>query len=565
MRPASIANRREDLRSRGGSLSVPPMLRSPARRATIAVLISVALSGVAEKTYADPPRTTVMVIPFRGKSGPIGDLGYAIHLRALGVLHALSGLNIIHPKQLNRVLEHHQHRLYDLENPGRRKEIAAILGADLVLSGTLVTGARHVEIRFTVQPQSGDSVLQRRVRAPTLPEALDGFTPELTSALTRLGAHATKAPAAETITPATTSMKALAEYASCYRTIIEQPIGIRTPRLLDARRIDSAIRLCHAALRIDGKLTDAKAALGFLYALKGDQRSSERYLAAAKGSKTFLPLYWVGKFWVASRHYDVDTAVDALEGAIRKHPGFLLGRGYLGDTLIVLKRYEAARSVFMRYLDAVPRQPWVMGRIGYVNAKLGDIDAAITWTKKALSLAPADSELLLELASRHVDAGAYPEAISILKRLVAEGRARGEVHLRLGYAYLKTGDLPRAERAFRVAISTATALAEWRTRGRARYDLAKMWMQTDFPANALRELEMAIEEGFRDRAVFENDPDFKPLLANAEFQKLMRGSPRASPDLPRYASPFRLDPESGRIDLPAPASPQKRKTVILTF
>ena len=100
-----------------------------------------------------------------------------------------------------------------------------------------------------------------------------------------------------------------------------------------------------------------------------------------------------------------------------------------------------------------------MARIGYVSSKLGDTDRAISWTKKALQVAPEDSELLLEMASRYVDAQKYTDAIAILKRLTASGRARGEVHLRLGYAYLNVGDLPRAERELQVALSTATAPA----------------------------------------------------------------------------------------------------------
>jgi tetratricopeptide (TPR) repeat protein len=523
-------------------------------------LLSCSIFLLAIEATAAP---SVMVMPFGSKDGLIGEAGHAIQLRAVGVV-ATGGVNEIHPKQINRVLEHHARRLAPLPEDQRTTEVATVLGADFVVTGTLERGANDVGIAFQVRSLDGKKSANGRVKGATLMAALEPFSSELAAVLAKVGAFA-GAPAG-VVTPVTSNEEALLEYAGCHRILIEQPIGIQTPTLLDVRRIDSAIRQCKEALKNDPAFADAKAALGFLYALAEDQKQAEKHLAMVKDEKAFLPMYWIGKFWVVSRYHDIDAAIRTLEAGIDTHPGFLLARGYLGDSLVALARYEAALAAFQKYLELTPNQPWVMGRIGYVSSKLGKVDEAIAWTNKGLRISPSDSELLLEMASRHVDGKKLDDAITILQRLVAEGHARGEVHLRLGYAYLQKGRLPDAERELHMAITDSTQLSEWRTRGRARYDLAKMWMQTGVPGNALRQLRMAVEEGYRDRAVFESDPDFMRVKGDPEFQAILKAQPRQKNDLPKYASPFRIDPESGNIDLSkAGKSKQPQGTVILKF
>jgi tetratricopeptide (TPR) repeat protein len=508
---------------------------------------------------------TVVVLPFEGKHDLVGDLGIAVQLRAIGTLDAMGDVNVIHPKQLNRVAEHHTAHFAALDDSAVKRELGTLLGADWIMYGTIARRPGAVQLDFEVRSPDGNKKASGSAKGTTLMETFGPFSTELAAVLGKLGARQGEADAA-LITPVTTNEAALTAYAACYRVMIEQPIGISTPTLLDSNRIDSAIQACNQALAADKDFEDVHAALGFLNALKEDKAASEKHLAKVKDSKRFHSMYWIGKFWDVSRHHDVDAAVATLEQSITRHPGFLIARGYLGDTLVALQRYEPALAAFQSYLQAVPNQPWVLGRIGYVQSKMGQVDPAIESTKAALRLAPSDSELLLEMASRYVDAQKFDEAISILKRIIAEGGARGEVHLRYGYALLRKGQLPAAERELRHAISTSTSLSEWRTRGRARYDLAKIWMQSGVSSNALRELRMAVDEGYRDRAVFENDPDFKALKDDPAFKELMKRPPKPKKDLPKYASPFRLDPESGNIDLTVRRDTKlKQETVLMRF
>ena len=496
-------------------------------------------------------RPTIVVLPFEGDGQPVGDVATAAQLKAVGALRALGTVNLIHPKQLARVVERHESSLAELEPNARQDRLANWLGADWVVSGGIKGNAPKLGLSVRVRSVRGEGGSAVSLPPAGLIPALSKLPAALIRLLARSGviARGSKTPAPALVAPATMDAKALLEYAGCFRLLMQQPIGIREPFLLDIRTVEEAIVMCEAASRLDPSFEATRAALGFAHAISGNQTLAERYLASVKDSKKFLPFYALGKFWILSRYDATDLALDLLRKMVAEHPGFLIGRGYLGDSLAALKRHDEALAVFETYLRAVPKQPWVMGRIGYAQARRGERDAAIESTKKALRLAPTDSELLLELASRLIDAGRDKEAITILKRIVADGGARGEVYLRLGYAYLRTGKLPAAERQFHIAIRRATRLSEWRTRGRARYDLAKLWMRQGVPDNALRQLRLAVKEGFRDRAAFSKDADLKPLAKSRKFASVLSAPTDTVAGRASYVSPFPIDPDAGTIAL----------------
>src|SRR5688572_586796 len=88
---------------------------------------------------------TVLVMPFEGKNELVGEMGVAIQLRAIGTIDAIGGVNLVHPKQVNRVVEHHTAKFANLDEGAVRKEIGTLLGADWIVSGTLQRAAHDVE------------------------------------------------------------------------------------------------------------------------------------------------------------------------------------------------------------------------------------------------------------------------------------------------------------------------------------------------------------------------------------------------------------------------------------
>src|SRR5262249_16489851 len=86
---------------------------------------------------------------------------------------------------------------------------------------------------------------------------------------------------------------------------------------------------------------------------------------------------------------------------------------------------------------------------------------------------------------------------------------------------------------------------EWRTRGRARYDLAKIALKRGNTDKALDELEKAFNEGYRNDAKLSIDKDFEPVRTNTRFLALTARAKPAQITIPTFATPFAHDALSG--------------------
>lgn len=511
--------------------------------------------GAPSVARAEAEAPTLLVLP----AGALGDRATAIQLRIMGALRAAGGINLVHQKTLYRVEQRYEARLTSMDAAQRLQTLGRVVGADLVLESTLQREDDQARLQLRAVPvERGDEASAQAVTlsGKTWFEALDQVPERLPDLIAQTG-RGTLAEAPEgPIVPVTDQADALLAYANCSDTLLRQPMGVRNPVVMDLPSIERAKQACAEALKLDRDFPDAVAATALAEAYLGNQNRAERLLARVKDVDAFIPTYWLAKFWVLSRYYDADLALKTLEQALERFPGFMLGRGYLGEALTALGRPDKALKVFETYLARSPRQSWVMGQIGYVHSKMGHVDRAVEWTERALRTTPSDPELLLQLASRFVDAERYPEAAVLLRRVISEGGARGEVHLRLGYAYMKMGKFNEAERQMQTAIDKADGPAEWRTRGRARYNLAQLWVEAGSPENALRQLRMAVREGFRDRRAIAS-PALAPVRKVDGYAELVRSKPRRgiSPD---FVSPLGGTTESGEL---APRKAEDRPKV----
>lgn len=516
--------------------------------ALIVLAPSLALADNAAKKSpakpADASPVTVMVTPF---DGVVSNMAYAGMLKVLGTLRATGKVNLIHPKQLNAVIKNYSSPKTAEDAKARHRAHARALGANWIVTTTLQMVDDKFKTTIDLYDVGGKRFGSTNMPAQDALSVLDSVSENVVALLSEVGAIKLDLPNPATVSPRTTSLDALLTYASCYQVLVQQSIGIRQPVMLNNSLIDEAIGLCEESKRYDKSFEAARASLALAYALKGNKRQAQLYLGSVKNTKAMLPFYWIGKFWVLSRYYNVDQALEVLEDAIDIYPGFLLARGYLGESLNTMGRHEDALKVFEAYLLQVPNQPWVMGQIGYTYAKLRNSEKAVAWTKNGLRVNPKDGVLMLALASRMVDSGKNAESVAILRRIIDEGNRRGEVYLRLGYSLLLLGENAEAERYFRTALLNSLRPSEWRTRGRARYDLAKLWMRLDNPNNAIRQLRMAVKEGFRNLRYFRLDPDFEPLQKDKRFLKLVQNVRISAKNDTRFLSPFVIDKHTGHF------------------
>ena len=479
----------------------------------------------------------MLILPFAQPPDAHRDLGFGIELKVTGALRALGRVNLVHPKIRDSIVRRHS-QVASPTNDEQSRTYAGYVGATWILTGRVDT-APSPRIALRLMSVNAGSEVTKTVVASSLKKTI-GALPEAARALINSaddGQRAYRTP----IAPHTDRPDVLARLATCYRMLNAQSVGIRKPALLNDDRVFQAGNRCREALRREPTLVDAEAGLAMVDALQGRVDEAKTRLGKIKDHPAVLPYYGIAKFWVLAKFFSPGQAIEALRTAIAQDPGFMLARGYLGEALSVLGAHKDALDAFQAYLARVPEQPFVMTRIGHELARLGRHNEGIAITRKALAIHPSNAETRMQLGSRLIDGHQFNEAAEILDRLVQDTDARGEIYLRLGYAQLQRNRLPEAERAFRTALDKATAPQEWKTRGRAHYDLAKVHVRQKKLDLAFADLGRALDAGFYSASTFKTDDDLEPLRNDERFAELMKRKPRP-PEIPvRFDSPFVVD------------------------
>ncbi len=449
----------------------------------------------------------------------------------------------LHVKQLLRSIERHRLTPQQLTDPAIAARVRSLLGAGRLVISALTDKGGTWQLEIRTVDEKGASPPKIVALPTSLPAAIDA------------GAQALAAAADPKVKPpslGTTSSAAAQGYATCYAILIRQPISIESPTLLSPSEIERAVQTCRTAVAADPKLEPAAAALGLALAFAGKDSEAVQALLKVRPRERYEPLYWLARYWLVTRYQSPDAGVLALREALHLHPGFWLARGYLAEHLTITGKYEEALVLWKEYAALLPKNAFLQGRVSSTLARLGRIDESIAVAKAALELDRSDPDAVLELGSRYLDAGKHDEAIAILQTAVS-GKARGELFLRLGWAHFGRGDLIRAESLFHRAEEAATSPGEWRTRARARADLARVCDRRGDKACATIALERAIDEGTA--AYLRNQRDRRLVELVKTVEKAPRKSKGPRVLRPAELSPFTIDP-AGEVDVKPRQFPQ---------
>jgi tetratricopeptide (TPR) repeat protein len=501
-----------------------------------------------------PVRTTVALFPPQGPAGNVDAerLGELIQDRATALLDQSGHYSVNHLKEIVRMAEHEGIDVASLTAAEPVSKAAKHLGAQRFGFGTLAPAANGWTFSLGVATDAKSAATPQTIALPK------GW-----SAAVEAGAHAL-ANAIATLdqvslpqgTPATKSDEAMQAYGRCFAVLVKQPIGIENPTVLLEDELNDAIKSCRAATAADPNFVDAAAALSLALAIHGDDAEAVKVLGQLSKQEVYSPLRWVALFWVVTRYQSNQAGASVLREAIRHDPGEQLLRGYLPEHLNAIGEQNAALAAWQEYVELNPYNAFPLARVGYTLERLGRHIEAIAKTRAALKLDPDSLVIKLELASREVDASEFDTALTVLKPLASRPDASSEVFLRLGYAELLSDDYTSAERDLKQSLSKASRPAEWRTRGRADLDLAKLEVRRKRTDAATPYLLEALREGYKPLVISHEDPDLAVLAEKAQASAAAK--PAATPvgatkpviDLkphPREASPFSVD-VSGDIE-----------------
>jgi tetratricopeptide (TPR) repeat protein len=315
--------------------------------------------------------------------------------------------------------------------------------------------------------------------------------------------------------PASTKDSAMRNYAACDLRLLGQPVGIENPFVLNDGELKKAIASCETAVKSDPDFAAAWGALAFASALAGNDARAVEALGRIKPDAGHNPNALAARFWLVSRYQSSDAAVSVLKDAIAKEPGFLLARVYLAELYNALGKHEDAARAWREYAAHSEGNAFVISRLAYTLARLGKTKEAADFAAKAMAYDPESYELALEHSSRLIDDGQVDKALAVLAPLAEKKDAPAELLLRYGYAKLLKGELEAAEKLTQQAYGMAKEPSEWRTRGRAKLNLAELQLKRDAKDKAKAAVTEALREGLRPSAV---KPELLSLLSEAEVK-----------------------------------------------
>ncbi len=446
------------------------------------------------------------------------ELALLIQARTSAVLSTTARYSDVHLKQILAMAAREGLDMESLD-PKLSERAAKLLGAERIAWGALERNEKGYKLKAVATD------LHRLIRVEVqlgadLAKAVEAASTSLSYAMLKIDdvAGFKSPPAASTRSDA-----AMAAFSHCYATVVRQPMGIENPAVLDTAELEVAIGQCKEAVAADPKFAPASAALGLAYAIVGNDAEAVKALTPLQGADLDQPLYWIARFWLVTRYQSNEAGEGLLREAVSKRPGFLLARSYLGELLDTLGKYDKSEAAWREYQAVAPGDPFVMGRLGKALARQNKHPEALEVTQKALVLEPKSREMRLQLASRHIDAGKVDDALPLLTALAEEPDARGEAMLRLGWAYWLKGSPELAQPWLEKAIAKAKAPADWRTRGRAHYDLALIWAKKNNVEKTDAAMKASFLTGYRIKDV---DPSLQKAALRLEKLELQLADPK---------------------------------------
>jgi tetratricopeptide (TPR) repeat protein len=474
-------------------------------------LLSAAVLAASTALAAD--RTSVAVLlPVADAKAPVG-MSLAMQEKATALLMATGRYNLVNARQVKAMAQRHRMSLNDFTDPNVARQAAERLGATLFVYAKLTSAKGGLTLDVSVGKRGEVKVTTASVTLPAADDkAVDQGGKALALELTKY--DGSKAPEGDA-QPASSKADAMRNYEACDARLIEQPVGIENPFVLNDAELKKAIASCETAVKMDPAFTAAWGALAFAAALAGDDGRAVSALTNVKPDAGHNPNAMAARFWLVSRYQTSDAAVTVLKESIAKEPGFLLARGYLGELYNALGRQEEAAKAWREYAAQSEGDAFVISRLAYTLARMGKTKEAATYAQQAMAYDPESYVLALEHASRLIDDNQVDKAIAVLTPLAQKKDAPPELVLRLGYAKMLKGDLEEAQRLMMQSVGMAKDPADWRTRARAHVNMAELFMKREAKDKAKIAVAEALNEGMRPTAV---KPELLKLLTDAEVK-----------------------------------------------
>ena len=212
----------------------------------------------------------------------------------------------------------------------------------------------------------------------------------------------------------------------------------------------------------------------------------------------------------------------------------------VGDILMARKQYRDAIEAYREVcVECWNKLPVLYNKIGIAYHQMGQLDLALMSYENATRLNPNYAEAVNNIGTVYYSKRDYKKGEQYFRRGLKLNPESASIYSNLGTALFARKRYEEAIKAYQRALeldpdvfkkrSSVGSLLQQRTveeRALFHFYLAKLYAKLGLVQEALLEMRKAIEEGFKDRRKFLEDPAFAKLHSNPEFQRLLKYEPR---------------------------------------
>lgn len=207
-----------------------------------------------------------------------------------------------------------------------------------------------------------------------------------------------------------------------------------------------------------------------------------------------------------------------------------------GDIFMAKKMYREAAEA---YKEGSHNSAVLLNKTGIAYHQMLDFRTAEKYYRLAIKSNPHYAEAINNLGTIYYAHKSYRRAVNEYKRALRINPESGSMWSNLGTGYFARKDYAQASECYQKALALDPEVFESRSsqgvllqersveeRAKFHYYLAKTYAKAGVVDRALLYMRKSIEEGFKERKKFEQDPEFAPLKDLPEFKQLLAMEPR---------------------------------------
>ena len=206
-----------------------------------------------------------------------------------------------------------------------------------------------------------------------------------------------------------------------------------------------------------------------------------------------------------------------------------------GDIYMARKMYREAIDT---YMQAPPTAP-MLNKIGIAYHQMAELDLAAKYYQRAMKADPAFIDATNNLGTIYYSKKSFRRAIGEFKKVLRAKPDAASTWANLSNAYFGRKQYELSTEAREKALeldpevfdrrgSVGTLVQERNIAEAAKYHyfIAKSLAKKGRNADALLYIRKALEEGFKERKKFEEEPEFAGLRDDPEFKQIMATEPK---------------------------------------